>query len=99
MARQHDKFAVDIDGMLVVCTDNHISGDYKLVKQIKLNSFLQLPISITPDGPVVKADLTGEPINVLAALMSIYPERSRILEAPDDVIRQLPYQDEEEDGI
>lgn len=97
MAKTHETFAVDINGSLVVCTDRHISGDYALVKQIKLNSFLQLPINITPDGPLVAADLTGEPLNVLAALMSVYPERSRIMEAPVDVIRQLPYEEEEGD--
>jgi len=97
MTKQHETFAVDIDGSLVVCTDSHISGDYALVKQIKLNSYLQLPVSVTPDGPIVAADLTGEPLNVLAALMSVYPERSRILEAPASVIRQLPYEEEEGD--
>lgn len=97
MAKERVSFAVDIDGELLVCTDGHMGGVPATVKEVKRNSWAKLPVMLTREGPEVIADLSGEPVNVLAALMSIYPERTRILEAPDSVIALLPYDVEEED--
>lgn len=91
MSRKYECFAVDVDGELLVCTNGHVSGLKGLVDEVKRNSWLGMKVNITPDGPSVVADLEGEGINVLAALMSVYPERSRILEAPDSVLALLPY--------
>ena len=97
MAKNHITFAVDIDGELLVCTDGHVGGVPDTVKEVKRNSWAKLPVMLTREGPEIIADLNGEPVNVLAALMSVYPERTRILEAPDSVIAVLPYDVEDED--
>lgn len=91
MVRKYDSFAVDVDGELLVCTNGHVSGLKGLVDEVKRNSWLQMPVRLTPDGPVVVANLEGDAGNVLAALMSVYPERSRVLEAPDEALALLPY--------
>lgn len=88
--------AVDVDGELVLYTDGHISASRKTISNIKMNSNLKMPINITYAGPEIISDLNAEPINVLAAIMSVYPERSRILEAPKEVLDVLPFKDDEE---
>ena len=94
MRKERVSFAVDIDGELLVCTDGHVGGFPMTVKEVQRNSWAKLPVMLTPEGPTVVADLKGEPVNVLAALMSVNPERTRILEAPDSVIALLPYEEE-----
>ena len=94
MRQERVSFAVDVDGELLVCTDGHVGGFPSTVEDVKRNSWAKLPVMLTPDGPLVVADLNGKPENVLAALMSVNPERTRILEAPDSVIALLPYEEE-----
>ncbi len=83
----HEKFAIDADGELIVCTDGLVSGKKDLVRAIKDAATLELPIQVTaPFGAEVPAGLdTGDPIRTLAALMHAAPGRCRILEAPDEV--------------
>jgi hypothetical protein len=87
---------VDSNGQLVVWTDGHLSGDAKLVKEAKLNSELKLPTPISPFGPIIPADLTdvNNLAGVLAALSSINLGRTRILEAPDEVLDLIPIYNE-----
>lgn len=86
---------VDVDGELIAYTDGHLSGSRKTINTIKLNSKLKLPINISYAGPEINSDLNAKPENILAAIMSAYPERSRILEAPKEVLSLLPFEDEE----
>ncbi|MGB3988249.1 MAG: hypothetical protein WBK67_00985 [Minisyncoccales bacterium] len=84
---EHEKFAIDVDGELIVCTNGLVSGKRELVRAIKDAATLELPIQVTvPFGAEVPAGLgTGDPIRTLAALMHAAPGRCRILEAPAEV--------------
>lgn len=87
---------VDVDGELVAYTNGHISASKNTVKQIRINSQLKIPVNITYAGPEIVSDLESQPVNVLAAIMSVYPERSRILEAPAEILNMLPFENDED---
>lgn len=91
---------VQVENDLVVWTDGLISSDNKeYVKTAKWLSERHMPISVTIDGPTILCDLNDKeaPEKALAALMGIIPGRGRILQAPDNVLKLLPFYVEEPD--
>jgi hypothetical protein len=83
--------AVDSDGELITWVNGDITADKEIKKTIQFNSDIKLEVDLTLTGPTVEADLSPENhLGILAALMSVKPGRTRILDAPDDVLAQLP---------
>lgn len=83
---------VDSDGDHIACTSGHVSStNQEKVKAVKEASLLGTPIQIVaPFGPVVSCDLDSEDdMQVLAALFSAAPGRTRLLEAPQALISQF----------
>jgi hypothetical protein len=87
---------VDSNGKLITWSDGLLSGDAALVKEIRLNSEIKLPVPLSAFGPVVEADLNdvNNLAGVLAALTSANIGRTRILEAPDKVLDLIPIYNE-----
>jgi hypothetical protein len=87
---------MDSNGKLLVWVDGHLSGDAALIKEARLNSDLRLPTPISAFGPVIPADLTdvNNLAGVLAAMSSTNLGRTRILEAPDEVLELIPIYNE-----
>lgn len=87
--KKHTVFVVDADGVLVVYANGVVSSDDKeLVKTIRSMSERKLHVKVKPYGRQnsVEANLNGNHMNILAALMSAKPGRTRVLEAPDDIM-------------
>lgn len=78
---------VDSDGEILVSTNGELGGPLSLVKKAKQNAAIMKEVRlIEPFGRMVTADLNPEnPLGIVAALMSVNPGRSRILECPSEV--------------
>lgn len=89
---------VDSNGKLIVWTDGALSGDQTLIKEIKLSAELKLPVQLSAFGPTVESNL--DDVNnleaVLAAITSVNIGRTRILEAPEELISVIPIFDDVE---
>lgn len=86
----NNKLVIDVDGEIIIYYEGILRATEVSEKIIRRNSFLKMPVLVSPTIEPVEANLDGESlINVAAAIISIYPERSRIIEAPTDVIQQL----------
>lgn len=87
---------IDSDGKLIVWTDGMLSGDNETIKTVRFNASMNLPTPLTAFGPVVDADLSdvNNMAGALAAMLSANQGRSRILEAPDELLDLLPIYNE-----
>ena len=92
---------VDADGEIVTCADGLISSDNReLVRLIKreanLGTYVQL---VPPFGRQVQASLDSENlVGLTAALFSVRPGRTTLLEAPAEVWDWLEEDMEEAEG-
>lgn len=87
---KHSTYAVDADGILLVSVDGILScEDREALRAVKELSGVGRKVHIRAFGRPVVADLDGEPLNVLAALMSVKQGRTRVLEAPIEVMNFL----------
>jgi hypothetical protein len=86
----NNKLVIDVDGEIIIYYEGILKATEVSEKIIRRNSFLKIPVPVNPNIEPVEADLDSESlINIAAAIISIYPERSRIIEAPTYVIEQL----------
>lgn len=87
---------VDVDGVLMVATNGQLGGNQKYANIAKRNSNIMKEVRLVePYGDLVTADLDPEnPLGITAAMMSIKPGRSRVLDAPRSVLDWLIEQDE-----
>lgn len=78
---------VDSDGEILVSTNGELGGPIKLVNIAKKNAAIMREVRLVePFGRMIRADLDPEnPLGIVAALMSVNPGRSRILECPSEV--------------
>lgn len=83
---------VDADGELIVWVNGSLSGNKELLKNIQLASDINKQVEITSEGPHVNADLeaTDNLVQIFAALLCALPGRTRLLEAPDELLEILP---------
>jgi hypothetical protein len=89
---------VDIDGELVVWTEGLVSGPKALIAAGKFATKIELPVSISVHGPVVVANLDDpkNPVGAFAAIMAMKHGRGRILQAPQELMDVLPFEDADE---
>lgn len=87
---------IDSDGKLIVWTDGMLSGDAERIKEVKFNASMNLPTRLSVVGPIIDADLSdvNNLAGVLAAMISVAQGRSRILEAPEEVLDLIPIYNE-----
>lgn len=93
---------VEIDGDLLTWTDGLLSGtNQEYVEKAKELSKYSSLVNVTLFGPEIIADLytVETPEAALAAMMGAVPGRGRILQAPQEVLNLLPFDDEEDDGF
>lgn len=85
------EIAVDSDGQLLICVDGKLSGPSELLAIARRNSNVrELVQLVQPHGALYEANLDdGDPVGEVAALMSVAPGRSRIMEAPAEVFERL----------
>lgn len=87
---KHNVFVVDADGVLLVSVNGVLSCDDKtILDRVRVASDGRHMVKVAPWGKGIEANLDGEPMNVLAALMSAKNGRSRVLEAPVTVMNFL----------
>ena len=82
-----ENIVVDSDGELIVFIEGHLSATNAQRKTIKENVLLGYGVRlIDPFGEEIAPSLDPKtPLNVVAALFSLAPGRSRLLEAPQSV--------------
>lgn len=82
-----DSIVVDSDGEILVSVNGELGGPQKLVNIAKRNVSLMREVQLVePFGSRVTASLDPlNPLGITAALMSVKPGRSRILDAPSEV--------------
>lgn len=88
MTKYSETIVVDSDGEILSYTNGLLSGPAKLINIAKRNSRARLPVQLIPPfGETFEANLEdpNERLNVLAAMFSVNPGRSRVLEAPDEI--------------
>jgi hypothetical protein len=84
-----EKLVVDVDGELVIYYDGVFKTSMEMVEQIKRNAFLGIEVQIHPNAKPVVSSLDGTITQVAAAIISVYPERARIIEAPEETLQTL----------
>lgn len=80
---------VDSDGEIITAANGHVSSDNpELVKLVKANALIGRRVRLVePYGEEVQAELNPEnPVGITAALFSARPGRTRLLEAPAEVM-------------
>lgn len=93
-----ETLVVDIDGVLLIWTDGHLSCENKeYLDKAKLASKFNVPVDITIAGPTIPANLydPNSPIQALAAMVYVSPGRATILQASPEVTNILPFNNEE----
>lgn len=83
---------VDSDGEIITAANGRVSSNNPaLVKIVKELAAIGMEVQlIQPFGDYFRANLdTKNPIGIVAALFSVNPGRTRLLEAPDEVWEQL----------
>lgn len=87
MTKSKQTVVVDSDGEILVATNGHVSGPYEYVKEVKANALIGLPVRLVePYGELVVCDLSPDNLmGIVAALMSVKPGRSKIVDAPGEV--------------
>lgn len=85
-----NKLVIDVDGEIIIYYDGVLKASEDSVQIIRRNSFLRMPVTVHPNLEPLEANIDSEDLtHVAAAIMSIYPERSRIIEAPEHIIKKL----------
>lgn len=83
------KLVIDIDGELVIYYDGVFKTSEDILQTIKRNSFLGIKVQIHPEAEPIISSLEGNITQVAAAIISVYPERARIIEAPPETLESL----------
>lgn len=83
------KLIINIDGVDIIYYDGVLDAPVEMKKTIMRNAALNLPVQTIYMAEPVKASLEDTLVNVAAAIISVYPERARIIEAPEDTINQF----------
>ena len=81
-----NKLIIDIDGMIVIYYNGVFKTDDIIMSEIKRNAFLQKPVQLFHMMEPVISSLDEGLENVAAAIISVYPERARIIEAPTQIV-------------
>ena len=84
-----EKLVIDVDGELVIYYDGVFKASEDMIKNIKRNAYLSVPVQLNPQSNPVISSLNESLANVAAAIISVYPERARIIEAPEEVLEIL----------
>lgn len=95
--REIKMIVVDADGVIVTAANGLVSSDDReLVRAIKRESLLMTPVQfVAPYGEWVQANLDdpNDSVSIAAALFSVRPGRTRLLEAPAEVWEWLDNDD------
>lgn len=83
------KIIVDIDGEIVTYYEGVLKASAETQKIIQHHSYLKTLVHTDYMDNPVEANLDGTLVNITAAIISVYPERARIIEAPRWVIEEL----------
>lgn len=85
---------VQVENSLLMWTDGYLSTDNPEYRKTanKLTDY-QTPVNLTPFGPTIIANINqkNHPEQALAALLGIIPGRGRIIQAPESVLKLLPF--------
>lgn len=83
---------VDADGVIITAANGHVSSDNpELVKLVKKNALIGTYVRLVePHGKEIQASLDPQNlIGITAALFSARPGRTKLLEAPIEVLEWL----------
>jgi hypothetical protein len=82
--------AVETDGLVGAWCDGHFRGDPELLNEARFNIKLGYQYQLFGTWVTCGDD---NPLGIAAALCSYKPGRARLLEAPEDVIAVLSFDD------